>query len=237
MLNLDNIVSNKNENKDTRVSSSSERNNWPFRMLIIEPSGSGKTKSLLHLINNLHPIDKIYLYAKDINEPKYEYLINKREQAGIKNLNDPYAFIEYSDDMDDVLDDINNYNKNRDKKVLIVFDDMIADIEYNKKFKRIIKELFYRACKINVSIVFITQSYFRALKDARLNSTHYILMKIDNKKELKSIAEEKSGHLDYKDFLKMYDYCTKEPYSFMTIDVRPTATIPFKKNFDEPINL
>ena len=172
-----------------------------------------------------------------MREPKYEYLINKKEQAGIKNLNDLHAFIEYSDDMNDVLDDINNYNQNRDKKVLIVFDDMIADIEYNKNFKRIIKELFYRACKINVSIVFITQSYFRALKDAILNSTHYILMKIGNKKELKSIAEEKSSHLDYKDFLKIYNYCTKEPYSFMTIDARPTATIPFKKKFDELIDL
>ena len=228
MLNLDNIVSNKNENKD---------NNWPLRMLIIGPSGPGKTNVLLHLINNLHPIAKIYLYAKDLHEPKYEYLINKREQAGIKNLDDPKAFIEYSDDMDDVLDDVNNYNKNRDKKVLIVFDDMIADIEYNKKFKRIIKGLFYRARKINVLIVFITRSYFRALKDARLNSAHYILIETNNKKELKRIAEEKSGHLDYKDFLKMYNYCTKEPYSFMTIDARPTATIPFKKNFDEIINL
>ena len=79
------------------------------------------------------------------------------------------------------------------------------------------------------------QSYFRALKDAILNSIHYILMKIGNKKELKSIEEEKSGHLDYKDFLKMYNYCTREPYSFMTIDTRPTATLPFKKNFDEPL--
>ena len=228
MLTLDNIVSNKNM-------SSSEHNNWPFRMVIIGPSGSGKTNNLLHLINNLHPIDKIYLYAKYLHEPKYEYLINKREQAGIKNLNDPHAFIEYSDDMNDVLDDINNYNKNRDKKVLIVFDAMIADIEYNKNFKRILKELFYRARKISVSLVFIAQSYFRALKDARLNSTHYILMKIGNKKELKRIAEEKSGHLDYKDFLKMYNYCTREPYSFILIDARPTATIPFKKNFDEPL--
>ena len=184
MLNLDSIVSNKSI-------SSSEDNNWPFRMLIIGPSGSGKTNTLLHLINNLHPIDKIYLYAKDVHEPKYEYLISKREQAGINNLNDPHAFIEYSDDMNEVLDGINDYNKNRDKKVLIVFDDMIADIEYNKNFKRIIKELFYRACNINVSIVFITQSYFRALKDARLNSTHYILVRIGNKKELKRIAEEK----------------------------------------------
>ena len=126
MLNLDNIVSNRNENKN---------NNWPFRMLIIGPSGSGKTNTLLHLIINLYPIDKIYLYAKDIQEPKYEYLINKREQAGIKNLNDPKAFIEYSGDMNNVLDNINNYNKNKDKKVLIVFDNMIADIEYNKDFK------------------------------------------------------------------------------------------------------
>ena len=225
MLNLDNIVSNKKEHKD---------NNWPFKMLIIGPSGSGKTNTLLHLINNLHPIDKMYLYAKDIHEPKYEYLINKRDQAGIKNLNDPKAFTEYSDDMDDVLDDINNYNKNRDKKVLIAFDDMIADIEYNKNFKRIIKEL-YRERKVNVSIVFIMQSYFRALKDARLNSTQYILMKIGNKKELKRIAEEKPGHLDYQDFLKIYNYCTKEPYSFMTIDARTTTTIPFNKNFDEPL--
>ena len=97
-----------------------------------------------------------FLYAKDLHEPKYEYLINKREQAGIKKLSDPHAFIEYSDGINDKLDDINNYNKNRDKKVLIVFDDMVADIEYNKKFKRIIKELFDRARKINVSIVFIS---------------------------------------------------------------------------------
>ena len=130
MLNLDNILSNKNENKN---------NNWPFRMLIIGPSVSGKTNTLLHSMNNLNPIDKIYLYAKDIHEPKHEYLINKREQAEIKNLNDPKTFIEYSNGMDDVLDDINNYNKNRDKKVLIVSDDMIADIQYNKNFKRIVK--------------------------------------------------------------------------------------------------
>ena len=85
-------------------------------MLIIGLSGSGKTNTLLHLKNNLYPIDKIYLYAKDIEEKKYQFLINKREQAGIKNLIDPHAFIEYSNDMDDVIDDINNCNKNRDKK-------------------------------------------------------------------------------------------------------------------------
>ena len=124
MLNLDKIVNNRNEDED-----------WPFRILIIGPSVSGKTNTLLHLINNLHPIDKIYLYAKDLAEPKYKFLINKREQAGRKNLNDTHAFIEYSDDMNDVYADISNYNKKRENKLLIAFDDMIADIEYNKNFK------------------------------------------------------------------------------------------------------
>ena len=206
-------------------------------MLILGPSDSGKTNTLLHLINNFHPIDKIYLYAKDKDEKKYQFLINKRVQAGIKNLNDPHAFIEYSNDINDVLDDINNYNKNRDKKVLIIFDDMIADIMRSEKFKPIVKELFIRCRKLNISIVFITQSYFRAPKDSRLNSTHYILMNIGNKKELKSIAEENSSHLDFKDFLKIYNYCTKEPYSFMLVDTRPTARVTFKKNFDEPVYL
>ena len=105
--------------------------------------------------------------------------------------------------MNDVLEDINNYDKNRDKKVLIIFDDMIADIMRSEKFKAIVKELFIRCRKLNISIVFIMQSYFRTPKDARLNSTHYIIMKVGNKKELKSIAEENSGHLDFKDFSKI----------------------------------
>ena len=228
MLNLYDIVSYKKK-------SSSENDDWPFRMLIIGPSGSGKMSTLLHLIDKFHPIDKIYVYAKDTNEEKYQYLKNKREHVGIKNLKDPYTFIEYSNDMNDVLEDINNYNKNRDKKLLIIFDDMIADIMRSEKIKAIVKELFIRCRKLNISIVFITQSYFRTPKDARLNSTHYILMKIGNKKELKSIAEENSGHLDFKEFLKIYNYCTKEPYSFMLVDTRLTSRVTFKKNFDEPI--
>ena len=131
--------------------------------------------------------------------------------------------------MNDVLEGINNYNKNRDKKVLIFFNDMIADIMRSEKFKAIVKELFIRCRKLNISIVFIRQSYFRTPKDARLNSTHYKLMKIGNKKELKCIAEENSGHLDFKEFLKIYNYCTNEPYSFMIIDTRPTAGVTFKK--------
>ena len=125
MLSLDNIVSNKKK-------SSPENDDWPFRMLIIGPSGSGKTNTLLHLIEKVHPIDKIDLYAKDTDEEKYQYLINKREQAGIKNLNDPHTFIEYSNDMNGVLEDINNHNKKMDKKVLIIFDDVIVILELLK---------------------------------------------------------------------------------------------------------
>ena len=124
MLKLDKIVNNENEDEDR-----------PFRMLIIGPSGRGKTNALLHLIYNLNkttPIDKIYLYAKDLAEPKYEFLINNRKNAGIKHFNDSTEYTEYSDDMNDVYADISNYNKKRENKVLIVFDDMIADIEYNK---------------------------------------------------------------------------------------------------------
>ena len=227
MLNLDNIVSNKNENKD---------NNWPFRMLIIGPSGSGKTNTLLHLIQNLNkttPIDKIYLYAKDLTEPKYEFLINNRKNAGIKHFNDSTAFIEYSNDMDDVFTNIDDYNKKRKRKVLIVFDDMIADIMSSKKFKAIIKELFIRCRKLNISIVFITQSYFRTPKDARLNSTHYVIMKIQSRKEFQNIAQENSGDIDFKDFLKIYKDYTSEPYSYMIIDTTVPSGHPvrFRKNF------
>ena len=227
MLKLENIVTNKNENKD---------NNWPFRMLIIGPSGSGKTNTLLHLIQNLNettPVDKIYLYAKDLTEPKYEFLINNRKNAGIKHFNHSTAFIEYSNDMDDVFTYVDDYNEKRKRKVLIVFDDMIAGIMSSTKFQAIIKELFIRCRKLNISIVFITQSYFRTPKDARLNSTHYVIMKIQSRKELQNIAQENSGDIDFKDFLKISKDYTSEPYSCMIIDTAVPSSNPvrFRKNF------
>ena len=110
-------------------------------------SRSGKTKTLLNLINEQHDIDKIYLYAKDLSEPKYKSLIKKYENAGIKYLNDLNAFIEYFNTMNDVYESINDYNPNRKRKILIVFEDMIAGIMTNKEFKTIIKELFIRCRK------------------------------------------------------------------------------------------
>ena len=107
-------------------------------------------------------------------------MIKNRENAGIKYLNDPNAFIECSNTMDDIYENINDYNPNRKRKFLIVFDDMIADIMTNKECKAIIKELFIRCRKLNISLVFIRQSYISVPKDARLNSTHYLIMKINN---------------------------------------------------------
>ena len=136
--------------------------NWPYtpdhpyRILITGGSGSGK-KSLLNLIENQTDIDKIYLYAKDPYEAKYQYLINKREGVGINHFNDPKAFIEYSNDMHDVYKNIDDYNPDKENKILIVFDDMIADMINNKKLNSIATELFIRGRKLNISLVFSTQ--------------------------------------------------------------------------------
>ena len=104
----------------------------PYRILIIGGSGSGKTNTLLNLTNNQLDTDKIYFYAKDSSEDKYQFLINKRESTGLKHFNDPKAFIEYSNDMQDVYKSINDNNTDKEKKIIIVFDDMIADMINNK---------------------------------------------------------------------------------------------------------
>ena len=153
------------------------------------------------------------MYAKDLSEPKYEYLIKNRENAGIKHVNDSNAFIEYSNTMDDVYKNIDDYNPSRKRKILIIFDDMIADIMRNKKFQSVIKELFIRFPNLNISLVFITQSYFSVPKDVRLNSRHYLIMKINNKRELQNIAMNHSADIDYENFMKISRECIKEPFN------------------------
>ena len=168
------------------------------------------------------------MHARDLSEPKYEYLIKKCEDAGIKHVNNSNAFIECSNTMDDVYENINDYNPIRKRKKLIVFDDMIADIMDNRRFQAIIKELFIRCRKLNISLVFITQSYFSITKYVRLNSTHYLIMKINSRKGLQNIATDHSADIDYKDFMKLYRECTKEPFNFLTIDAALPAR--FRKN-------
>ena len=140
-----------------------------------------KTNTLFNPVNQQPDIDKIYLYTKDSYESKYQFLINKRESTGLKHFNDSKAFIEYSNYMDDIYKNIEEYNPNKKCKILIVFDDMIADMLNNKKLNSIVAELFVRGRKLNISIVFITESYFSVPKNIRLSSTHYFIMKIPKK--------------------------------------------------------
>ena len=132
------------------------------------------------------------MYAKDPFEAKHQYLINERESVGINHFNDPKAFIEYSNDMCDVYKNIDDYNPDKENKILIVFDDMIADMIHNKKLNSIVTELFIRGRKLNISLVFITQSYFKFPKDVILNTTHFFIAKIQNGRELQIIVRNHS---------------------------------------------
>ena len=172
------------------------------------------------------------MYAKDPYEDKYQFLIKKRESIGLKHFNDPKAFIEYSNDMHDVYKNIDDCNPDKENKILIVFDDMIADMINNKKLNSIVTELFIRGRKLNISLVFITQSYFKVPKDVRLNATHFFIVKVPNKRELQQIALNYSSDIDFKDFVRIYKKYTDELYSFLVNDTTLASGNPlrFRKN-------
>ena len=172
----------------------------------------------MNLTENQPDIDEIYLYAKDLYEAKYQYLINKREGVGVDHFNDPKAFIEYSNDMHDVYKNIDDYNPDKENKILIVFDDMIADMINNKKLNSIVTELFIRERKLNISIIFITQSFFKVPKGVRRNTTHFFMSKTPNKRELQQIATNHSSDIRTEDLINIYRKCTGKPYSFLVID-------------------
>ena len=159
-------------------------------------------------------------------------LIDKREKAGINFNNDPTAFIEYSNSVGDILSDIEDYNKKRKRKILIIFDDMIFHVMSDRRAQQILKDLFITHRKLNISLCFLIQSYFSVPKDVRLNCTHFILFKLNYKRELQSIAINHSADIDYKDFIEIYRDCTKEPFNFLTIDTKDNK---FIKNFDETL--
>ena len=186
MINFDDVTK-ENIKEDNR--------NWlqiphhPYRMWgSIGGSRSGKIISLFNLIKEEPDIDKIYLYAKDPYEAKYWFLINKRENTGLKHFNDFKAFVEHSNYMDDIYRNIEGYNPNKKRKLLIVFDGMIADMLSNKKLNPKVTELFIRSIKLNICLIFITQFYFAVPKNIRLNSMQHFIMKIPNKRELQQIA-------------------------------------------------
>ena len=151
---------------------------------------------------------------------------------GISHFSDPKAFIKYSDDMHDVYKNISYYNPDKENQILIVSDDMIADMIHNKKLDWIVTELFIRGRKLNISLVFITQSYFKVPKNVRLNSTHFFIKKIPNRREIQEIARNHSSDISTKDFINIYRECTAEPYSFLVNDATLASDNPlrFRKN-------
>ena len=172
------------------------------------------------------------MYAKDPHEAKNQYLIEICEKVGIDHHNDPRVYIKYSNDMRDVYKSINYYNPDKENKILIDFDDMIADMINNKKLNSIVTELFIRGRKLNISLVFITQSYFKVPKDVRLNTSHFFIAKIPNKRELQQIAINHSSDINTKDFANIYRKCTAEPYFFLFNDTTLASNKPlrFRKN-------
>ena len=146
-------------------------------------SGSGKTNSFFNLISHQPGIGKIYLYAKDPFEGKYQFMIKNRESTGVKHFNDSEAFIEYSNDMDDIYKNIEECNPNKVCKILIVFDNVIADMLSNKKLNPILTELFIQGKKLNISFVFITQSYFAV---PNILDKFYALFSYENSKQMRT---------------------------------------------------
>ena len=148
------------------------------------------------------------------------------------HFNDPKALIEYSNDMHDIYKNIDEYNPDKENQILIVFDDMITDMIHIKKLNSIVTELFIRGRNLNISLVFITQSYFKAPKDVRLNTSHFFITKITNKRELQQIAINYSPDINTKDFANIYIKCTAEPYFVLVIDTMLASNNPlrFRKN-------
>ena len=151
---------------------------------------------------------------------------------GSKHYDDLKAFIEYSNDMQDIYKNIHEYNLGKKRKVLIVFDDMNADMINNKKLNPVVSELFIRQRKLNISIVFITQSYFKVPKEVELNTTHFFIMTIPNKRELQQTTLNHSSDIDFKDFINFYKKYTVGPYSFLVNDttVLSDNTLRFRKD-------
>ena len=140
--------------------------------------------------------------------------------------------MEYSNDMQVVYKNIEDYNPIKKHKILLAFDDMIADMINNIKLNPLVTELFIRSRKLNISIVFITESYFKVPKDVRLNSTHFFIMEIPNKREIQQIALNHSSDIDFKDFMNIYKKCTAKPYSFLVNGTTLPSDDPlrFRKN-------
>jgi hypothetical protein len=228
IVNFDNVINEIYGKKEDGVQDHFCSPKHPFRMCIIGGSGSGKTNILLNLLFNYLKFDKIYLYAHDLEEEKYQFLIeymttltkkyNKEKKKDLK-------LIEFSNNIKDVVDvdKIDDTIRN-----ILIFDDMVLERKQDA-----IEEAFIRARKKNTSCIYISQSYFKIPKTIRLNSTYFILNKIATRKEITQIASDHATTIEYDEFMKIYRKATEEPHTFLLIDkVSTELPLQYRKNFD-----
>ena len=199
---------------------------WAFRLLIIGPSGSGKTNMLVDLLLNHIYYDNIYIYAKDLEEPLYLFLKEFFEK--VKNIKGSELRAEFHDTLE--LPNIDTIDKK--KQSLIIFDDFITE-----KDQSLIKDLFVRGRKKNISTIYLSQSYFDIPRIIRLNSQYFALFDISDKKELRSIADSHSTRVSFNEFQDLYREIMDEPFSFMVIDkVSPHLPLHLRKKWDGLLN-
>ena len=161
-------------------------------------------------------------------ESKYQLRFNGKEKVGIEILRNPKAFTDYSQTIDDVYENLEDYNPTNKRRVLLVFDDMTTYMESIKKLNSIVTELFVRGRKLNIAFVFISWSYFKVPKTIRLNVTHHFIMSISSKRELQQIASNHSSDIDFKDLMKLYKVYIKDSYPFLVNDMTLSSENPLQ---------
>ena len=194
--------------------------NWPYvphcpyKVLVIGGSGSGKTNVLLNLINDQPPdIDKITYMSKIHLNQSISCLLMKKKKVGIEKQKVPKQLIDYSLTVNDDYENLEGCNRTEKRIVLIVFDDIIEDMESNKELTPIVIEFFFRRRKLNIGLAFISQSSFKVPEAVKLNATHYFTKKVPKKGELQQIASNHLSEIDFKDFMKLCKHCIKQLHS------------------------
>jgi hypothetical protein len=203
---------------------------WSFRLLICGSSGCGKTNLLMDLIYNYLYYNKIYIYAKDLAESKYQMLQDFFEEVN-ETMKDEtgenFQVAIFSSSKDEIVnvDDLDKEYQN-----LIIFDDFVTEAD-----QHMIIDLFIRSRKKNCSLIYLTQSYFSTPKDIRLQCNYFIFYNISNERELSEIQRDHCLDIDKETFKKYFNKATSEPYSFFLID-KKSRELKFRKNFDHIIN-
>ena len=149
------------------------------------------------MVGNFFKTFQNHSYTHD--DKRYQFIFKVRSNEGMIELKNPKTITDYSQTID-VYENSENFNPIKKRKVLIVFDDMIADMEANKKLSPIVTDLFLRGIQFNIPLIFISQSYFKVPKTIRLNVTHYFIMLYQTKRELQQIASHQSSDNEFKDF-------------------------------------